>query len=566
MNYFDKTIVIFIFSIVCCVTFAISTISNAQTKDETQYAALDPSGEKPEVQLIPLAPRGSDLNGKVVYIINSMPHGSGMDKFLDEVGKALKKRFPKATVVSMNRGDGYMRDDPNQRKEIAGKANAYVYGGSPTGSLTASAFAYASQLEKAGVPGTVIIYDTLAKVAISTRESIGSLIRYTAIPFPPESMKGKQKSAALDSIISALTVSLTADEKKSGMYKPPAPPRVAITGTLDEIQDFFYNKGLSDGLPIIPPTEEKVAAMLKGTKHNPQEVVAASMAPEKLKVTVEKVAINAVMAGARPEYMPVLLALVEAYNKDARGADSWVRSTNSFSFMQVVNGPIRKELKMNCDTYALGPGNQVNSVLGRALQLFIINLGGGEVGVNMMGVQGNPSCYSFVFGENEEKSPWKAFSVDKGFKSKESTLSLFSGGWSHSGNYYQPEDGLDFLAKDIAAFEYPSAAVALISPQRAAMLNKEGMSKEEVKEYIWENATSTLQEFRSSGYFGGLIKSAISRGGSWPKEYLTDPDDTIVPVYPSGKIEVIVVGGDAAPMMQGWKMSYVTTVSIDKWR
>lgn len=184
----------------------------------------------------------------------------------------------------------------------------------------------------------------------------------------------------------------------------------------------------------------------------------------------------------------------------------------------------------------------------------------------MMGVQGNPGCYSFAFAENEEKSPWEPFSVEKGFKPDESTLSFFSGGWSHAGNYYQVEDGLDFLGKDIAAFEYQNAAVALISPPRAALLKKEGMSKADVQETIWKHATSTLKEFRASGYFGGLMASSIKRRGTWPKEYLTDPDDKVVQVYPKGKIEVIVVGGDAAPMMQGWKMSYVTTVSVDKWR
>ncbi|MFC1820882.1 hypothetical protein ACFLZG_07365, partial [Thermodesulfobacteriota bacterium] len=183
------------------------------------------------------------------------------------------------------------------------------------------------------------------------------------------------------------------------------------------------------------------------------------------------------------------------------------------------------------------------------------------------GIQFNFS-YSFTFAENEAKSPWKSFAVEKGFKSTDSTLSMFTGGWSHVGNYYQPEDGLDFLAKDMAVFEYPNAAVALIAPKRADLIKKEGMNKEDAKDFIWKNATSTLKEFRASGYYGGLMVSGIKdqRRETWPKSYLTDPEDKVVPVFPRKKIEIVVVGGDTAPMMQGWKMSYVTTVSIDKWR
>jgi hypothetical protein len=373
----------------------------------------------------------------------------------------------------------------------------------------------------------------------------------------------KEFAAVLDNIIKALTTPLTADEKKTGKYQPPKPPSVALTGTLAEIQDYFYKEGWTDGLPIIPPTKERVAQMLKGTKHSPDEIVASAMEPEKLVVTVEKVAINGVMAGAKPEYMPALLALAEVYFKAKVG--DLARSTNSFAFMQVVNGPIRKEMKMNTEMAAMSPGNQANSVLSRASTLFLKNLGGTEVGVNMMAVQGNPA-YSFAVPENEEKSPWPPLSVEKGLKPGESAISIFTGGWSHVGNYFYPGDGLEALAKGIAAFELPSYAVALISPARAAMLKQKNMSKDDVKDIIFKNATQTLKQFRESQYFPTLITANIKRGGLYPASYLTDPDDTIVPVYPRNKLEVVVVGGDGPPMMQGWKIGYGATVSVDKWR
>ena len=530
---------------------------------ENDYTVMDPRGDKPPVELVPLADRVSDLNGKSVCIINSMPHGSGMDDYLKEVGAGLMQKFPQVSIVQLNRGAGYMRHDPDQVKKVVETADAYIYGCSPTGSLTAAGFIYAVELEKAGKPGVAIVYTTLTKVALSMQESLGIPVRYTAIAYPPESMSEPEQCEALEKISLALIAPLNAEEKKKGPHSPPKHPRLAAIGSLNDIQDYFYKKGFSDGLPIIPPTEEKVAAMLEGTSHKPDEVLTEKMPPAGRVVTVEKVAVNAVMAGCKPETMPVLLAAVEGFVKSGGGACT---STNSFSIMQVLNGPIIKELEMNFGSGALSPGNQANAAIGRMLTFFKTNLGGGEVDVNMMGVQGNPSNYAFTVAENEDKSPWESFSVEKGFRAADSTLSVFIGGWSHVGNYYQMEDGLACLAKDIAVFEYPNAAVALIAPPRAKLIYDSGMSKQDAKTFIWKNATATLKEFRSSGYFGGLIASSIKQHGTWPKSYITDPDDKVVPVYPEKGIEIIVLGGDTAPMMQGWKMSYVTTVSIDKWR
>jgi hypothetical protein len=570
-NILQKMVFVLVFAIcfcwICSISdsFAAPKEKSVKAAPESKFTALNPVAHMPEIDQIPLAPRVSELNGKTIYIISSMPHGgSGLDAFLEKVGMELKIKFPTTNVVYMNRGDSYMSaDDPKQRGEIESKAASYIYGGNPTGTITQSAFTFTTQLEKSGKPGMVVIYDNLKGVADKTRLVSGCPVRYSMVPNPPEKLNEKEFTAALDNIMKALTAPLTADEKKIGKYQPPKPQAVALTGTLAEIQDHFYKEGWTDGLPIIPPTKEKVAQMLKATRHAPDEIVAASMEPEKLVVTVEKVAINGIMAGAKPEYMPTLLALAEACAKAKVG--DLARSTNSFAFMQVVNGPIRKELKMNTEMAAMSPGNQANSVLARAATLFLKNLGGQEVGVNTMAVQGNPA-YSFVAPENEEKSPWPPFSVEKGLKPGESAISIFTGGWSHVGNYFYPGDGLEVLAQDLAAIELPSYAVALLSPARVAMLKQKNMTKDDVKDTIYKNATQTLKEFRSSQYFPTLITAGIKRGGSYPASYLTDPDDKVVPVYLRNRLEVVVVGGDGPPMMQGWRMGYGTTVSIDKWR
>jgi hypothetical protein len=284
--------------------------------------------------------------------------------------------------------------------------------------------------------------------------------------------------------------------------------------------------------------------MLKGTRHKPDEIVAKAFMPEGLGVTVRQVAINAVMAGCLPEQLPVLLATVEAYQKV--NLNSMLRSTNSFAFMQVVNGPIARTLKMNSGVNAVGPGNQPNAAMGRALRLFITNLGGGLPGVNISAVIGANANYSFLFAENEEQSPWEPLSVSRGFRKDESTLTLFSGGWAHSGNYGLGTELAD-VPPDLARYQLPSGATVIISPQRAEALARQGMSKEDVRRFLQQNATRPARE----------VRGAQTPGGN---------GDAPVQVFKPDTIDVVVAGGDAAPMMQAWHMYRPQTVSIDKWR
>jgi hypothetical protein len=270
------------------------------------------------------------------------------------------------------------------------------------------------------------------------------------------------------------------------------------------------------------------------------------------------------MAGCRPEHMPVLLATIEAFAECGFA----IRSTNSFSYMRVINGPIRKEIGMNAGTYALGPGNPANATLGRFLSLAVTNLGGGQIGVNLMGTQGNVSSYAFCFPENEEESPWESLAVENGHKADESTLTMLTTGWSHCGNYLGGTE--DDLARAMAQFTYPSGMAILVAPARAKQWADKGYGKEDFKEYVWSRAALPMKTFRQDSYYKKFIEPVL-RGKPfgkhhWPRHYLWLADDVVAPVYPREAVQVIVVGADQNPMMQGWKTDYPTTVSIDKWR
>lgn len=522
---------------------------------EQIFEALDPRATWPEVDRIPLSERLGRLNEKKIFLIKSWLEDSGFDEATQDLADILRDSGATPIIADLN----VRYSDPDTQlwsRMEQEAADAFIYIAAASSSTTSYAFKWATSLEQNGLPGVVITFDQLADVGETTMQREGAALRSIEFSYPTTSMSEDSYSSALQQAMLALTEPLTSEEKLTGIIQAEPYPEVAAYGDLDTIQQEFYEKGLTDGLPIIPPTRDRVEAMLQGTSHPPNEVVATQFLPEGLQVTVRQVAINAVMAGCLPEHMPVLLATIEAFQEFdlySRLLNSQLRSTNSFAFMQVVNGPIAQELNMNSGVNALGPGNHANSVMGRALRLFINNLGGGEPGVNIMAVVGNNANYSFMFAENERQSPWESYSASQGFDSNESTLTFFSGGWAHSGNYNLGSP-FDRIIDDISRFEEKGGATLIISPQRAEDLYQQGMSKADVSDYVWRNARAELGWLRNDGFF---IETAAMQNL---------PEDTLVPIFPEGSIHVIVAGGDASPMMQAWHMNRPQTVSIDKWR
>lgn len=522
---------------------------------EPSYDALDPRASWPVVDRIPLTERLNQLDGKTIFLIKSWAEDSGFEEATEDLAEILLDVGATPIIADLNVRYSEYDTELWGRMESEG-ADGFVYIAAASSSTTSYAFKWSTSFEHNGLPGVVLAFDKLADVGETTMQREGAALRSVEFSYPMTNMEENQYQAALQEVMLALTSPLIAEEKLTGQIEPKAYPELAVSGDLGTIQREFYDLGLTDGLPIIPPTLDRVEAMLAGTSHSPDEVVASQFYPEGLEVTVRQVAINAVMAGCLPEHMPVLLATIEAYqqfDENTQLLNSQLRSTNSFSFMQVVNGPIAQELDMNSGVNAIGPGNLSNSVMGRALRLFIINLGGGEIGINIMAVVGNTASYSFLFAENEEQSPWEPFSVSQGFDESENTLTFFSGGWAHAGNYNMGSP-FDRVIDDISRFEEKGGATLIISPQRAEDLYQQGMSKADLSEYVWRNARAELGWLREDGFF---LETAGMQNL---------PENTLVPIFPEGSIHVIVAGGDASPMMQAWHMNRPQTVSIDKWR
>jgi hypothetical protein len=307
--------------------------------------------------------------------------------------------------------------------------------------------------------------------------------------------------------------------------------------------------------------------MLKGTSHKPDEIV-GTMRPspphEAWEFNVEMVAANAVMAGAKPEYLPVILAVAST------GVTSLFSSTTSFARMMVVNGPIIDEIGMNGGIGAMSPLNKANSTIGRAWTLLSRNLGGGAIpGQTYLGSQGNISNYNNIcFPEREEKLPagWKPFSEQKGFKHGESAVSTLTG-WDvvHGGGRNK-----EALARSISRFvsgQYRQITLLLDPIVANDFKDFEGFqTKEALTDWLIKNTPTPSQ-----GYWTRhpedrqKAKSGVEPFATWLKY----PEGALIPVTslsPEVPVEIIVVGGETNAFMQVGDFRHVSTASVDKWR
>lgn len=332
---------------------------------------------------------------------------------------------------------------------------------------------------------------------------------------------------AMPSIIEALTKPLTAHEK-SPKWSTEPPPRIAFKGNYEDINRFYYRNGWTDGLPIVPPTEEAVKEMMKGTDL-PADHVVSKVIPRQGKATIEKIAINAVMAGALPTHMPIIIAAIESFADHTTRFDTFEVSTGSWAPFFAINGPIRDQVNINYGSGALSPGDIANAAIGRAIGLIVKNIGGARKGVEDMGVIGNPLKYSLVIGENEEDSPWDPLHVERGFKKEDNTLTVF-----FPNNYMQSvplETNAAGIAKAMLDMDPWSMSCFIVIPSHAEILASEGWTKESLKEYLMKGSVNPMDAYKES-----------QGGGTKSKDILSQPPAAVDP----DTLMILVAGGPGA--------------------
>ncbi|MFC1953727.1 hypothetical protein ACFLWR_06345 [Chloroflexota bacterium] len=484
---------------------------------------------------------------------------------------------------------------------------------------------YLAKLERAGIPTVVIDFADLDEMV--KQEALENGVPNIRFLHASRTILGPEDvDSFIESLIGALTTPLTEQEKETGQWESPQ-PRILFEGTLDEAQTFYQqtidipfpiNAPLAvftDGLPIIVPTEEKVREMLTGTNHKPDEVIAyqsdregtvvgdrevgerkkgtaVRFLPTKRRATVEQVAVNAVMAGCKPEHLPVVLAIAES------GVP--VGSTGMWGQYVCLSGPIVKALKMNTSYGMMDPGSPASMPIGRAYQLMAINLGGAMLGINRM-TFGHPfNSGGTCFAENADGLPpgWKGLNEESGYGKNESMVMCMNtprsiqcnqfspGGYrslqksGHGGIARRldvkgipgPHNWLEYLVPSLWAANEGSWTFIMV-PEMARHLYEYGFkSKDEVSEWLWKQSFIPVKEYRKRSWAdlstNGWMGIEVTSGKRW-KEL---DDDYMVPAGgndPSNYC-IIIGGGDEEVCAQFGgprrELGGYPVYSIDAWR
>ncbi len=324
--------------------------------------------------------------------------------------------------------------------------------------------------------------------------------------------------------------------------------RVALAPLEDEIEA-LYARGWTDGLPVVPPTERRVLAMLDGTTRASDEVV-ATVPPDLAPATVEKIAINAVMAGCLPEHLPVVIAAVEAACTDAFNVHGVLATTMPVGPVVVVNGPIRRRLRMNSGINVFGQGNRANSTIGRALQLVVRNVGGGRPGEVDRATHGSPGKLGFCFAEDEEGSPWTPLASDLGAPPGADAVTLFTGEGPRcivDQLSRDPESLARTYAASLRTLHHPKLVMAFdcllaVGPEHSRVFREAGWNKADLVARVHE----LLQ----------IPGAELVRGAGGIAEGLPEAvKDATLPKFRPGGLLVVHCGGGAglfSAMIGGW--------------
>jgi hypothetical protein len=318
--------------------------------------------------------------------------------------------------------------------------------------------------------------------------------------------------------------------------------RVEVPADLDAFQDEMERRGWGDGLPLVPPTPERVSAAVHASGRSGSEVV-ASLPPTWAEATVEKVAVNAVMAGCRPEHLPVVLAAVRAAAQEPFNLYAVQTTTHPCGVLVIVSGPVTAELGMSSGYGAFGPGNRANATIGRALRLVLMNVAGARPGVLDRATQGTPAKYTYCVAESED-SPWEPLRVSQGFAATDSVVTVVAGEGPHNINDHGSTTADSLLQQIAGTLAIPSSNNAymkgdsylFLGPEHARQLAAEGLGRQDVQRLLFERASIPRERF-------GPGQLARIEDGFGPAEMEMTREALRVGMGPED-IRMLVTGGD----------------------
>lgn len=568
-------------------------------KETVSLKCLNPQGVfKVEEPAVP-APRVNSLEGKKIGIF--WDGKAGGDNFCIAVEELLNKRFPTAKTIRLGLSD--VESAEKAKKEV----DTFICAIADSG---AAGWIWAQEvmaLEKRGKPGVFVLTDVaLWNAKISAKDHGMPSLRIVCIPsidyFPNRATVEEVRpvaESAIDRIIEALTKPLTEEEKNPKReLEREAPAIVEIkaesyNSAVEKFNQLYLDNHWGDGLPLIPPTEEAVKQMLAGTSRSPDEVIGPVPFRRGI-ATVEKIAINAVMAGAKPEYLPVIIAAIEGladqrYSVPHYSIDAFshmVSSEGGFNLMIMVSGPIAKEINMNCGVGLLAHCWRANNTIGRAVELCIINIGHTWPGEIDMALIGRPSSHTFyTFAENIEESPWESFNEGLGYKPEDSCVTVATVGSMmtlYGGGVVAPwnvKAVLETMVKEVARNRRIFAGykigqisahlpqhIMVIHPELAIVLKRHGFkTKQSLRDYIYESTKVPYEDLTKEELQGIQDRINSKPGGlyyfknAFPESFLPKIKESL---RPGGKVPVvnpddihIVVSGTVPGYSFGWSYS-----------
>ncbi len=330
----------------------------------------------------------------------------------------------------------------------------------------------------------------------------------------------------------------------------------SVRAPMEDLETWF-DKGVTDGLPVIPPTRERVERMLAGTGRDRSELV-GEVPPNYGRATVEKIAINALMAGCRPDYLPVVLTAVEAVCAPAFNLHGVSTSTHFSAPLILVNGPVRQQIGLNCSFGVFGPGYRANATIGRALRLIMINVGGARPGETSMSTFGHPGRYTYCIGEHEEVSPWAPYHVERGLSPDQSAVTVFAGEGPHG-----ISDHASRTARALAGsigwsmaglwnakhFPLYSHTMLVLGPEHARTVAGDGWSKDALKRHLLETIRRPYRTLQPEADCGEGTNLRFTKGRE------PAPDELIPKFRSASDLHVVVAGGTAGRFsmaIAGW--------------
>lgn len=334
-------------------------------------------------------------------------------------------------------------------------------------------------------------------------------------------------------------------------------PELQALDALSDVMEWLFESSWTDGLPVIPPTPRNVQRMLAGTTRPADELI-GHIPPKGGRATVEKIAINAVMAGCKPAYLPVVIAAVEALLDDRCNTRGVQCSTHIASPLVIVNGPIVQEVGINCGHNVFGQGWRANATIGRAVKLVLVNLGGAIPGVTDKATFGHPGKFTYCIAENEAANPWDPLHVERGFARGDSAVTVLGAEAPHNINNHwsaTPHGLLRTVADTMATLGsnhlyLGGESFLVLGPEHAEVLAQAGWTKRDVRTFLFEQARKPIAQLQLGGMYG-----PETRRNLWPRWIDHDNDQERVPIARRADDLTILVAGGAgrhSVYLPGW--------------